>query len=432
MNETLFTKETYDNLPELILQLTNPFNGRDRDIILLSTITVLSACLPKVYGYYDGNKYATNLYLLITAPPASGKGIMGKSKILIEKIHNSIKQNSLSEIENCKRSNIGKKENKKICPDLVLKILPGNVSSSKIYKHLQNDVYGLLMFETEADTVSSMLKQDWGNFSDVLRKAFHHETISISREADDKYFEISHPKLSLVLSGTPGQVAPLINSQENGLFSRFIFYYFNDTTQWKDVSPAGNPMDEDYTFQAVGDLVFQLHNNLLKRESGIEVKLTVAQWETFNELMTNAVNALIHINKTEILPSVKRHGVIMFRICMILSLIRNHELEIEDNTIYCDTKDFDTAIKIIKVTLDHSIIVSNLLAKDNSDNKRKLNMRETIIFAQLNQNFTRQDFLAIGAQSSIPKRTLDFMIYKFLRLELILKISNGKFQKKSK
>lgn len=431
MNETLFPKETYTDLPELINYLTSPFNGRDRDIILLSTITVLSACLPKVYGYYDGNQYAPNLYLLITAPPASGKGIMGKSKILIEKIHNSIKQSSLSEIDNCKRSNIGKKNDKKICPDLVLKILPGNVSSSKIYKHLQNDVYGLLMFETEADTVSSMLKQDWGNFSDVLRKAFHHETISISREADDKYFEISNPKLSIVLSGTPGQIAPLINSQENGLFSRFVFYYFNDASHWKDVSPAGNSMEEDCTFQVIGDLVFQLHNNLLKRESGIEVKLTTEQWGSFNELMTNAVNALIHINKTEILPSVKRHGVIMFRICMILSLIRNHELEIEDNIIYCDSRDFDTAIKIIKATLDHSIIVSNLLAKDNGDNKRKLNMRETIVFAQLNQNFTRQDFLAIGAQSSIPKRTLDFMIFKFLRLNLILKISNGKFQKES-
>lgn len=50
-NDTLFPKETYANPPELINHLTSQFNGRDRDIILLSTITVLSACLPKVYGY---------------------------------------------------------------------------------------------------------------------------------------------------------------------------------------------------------------------------------------------------------------------------------------------------------------------------------------------------------------------------------------------
>lgn len=432
MNENLFPEEIYDNLPELIRQLTSQYKGRERDLILLSIIGVLSACLPKVHGYYDRNKYAPNLYILIIAPPASGKGVIGKPKILIQRIHHLLMQNSSTERERCKQSNIGKKNNKTICPELVLKILPGNVSGSKIYTHLQNSVFGVLIFETEADTLSAALKQDWGNFSDTLRKGFHHETISMSRVSDDTYFEITNPKLSLVLSGTPNQVAPLINSQENGLFSRFIFYYFNDASHWKDVSPEGSPIDEDCAFYQVGDLVFELHNRLLKRELGIEIKLTKSQWYSFNEMMTNAVQSLIDINKIDILPSVKRHGVIMFRICMILSMIRNHELNIVDDTVYCDDRDFNTAIKIIKSTLDHSIIVSNLLAKGALDNIKKLNMRESIIYSKLNNNFTRQDFLALGAQSSIPKRSLDFIIGRLLKLGLILKVSNGKFQKNIK
>jgi hypothetical protein len=70
-----------------------------------------------------------------------------------------------------------------------------------------------LIFENEADALSNMLKQDYGNFSDILRNSFQHETVSISRASDDRYFEIKSPQLSIVLSGTPNQVMPLIQSK---------------------------------------------------------------------------------------------------------------------------------------------------------------------------------------------------------------------------
>jgi hypothetical protein len=430
MQDNLLPDNIFENLPELLNRLTCQFTERERDIVLLSSISVLSACLPKVYGNYGGNKCYSNLYLLVIAPPASGKGIMGKSKLLIEKIHDSIKQNSMSEIEDCKHFNKGKKQDKSTCPELLIKILPGNVSSSKIYKHLQNDVYGLLMFETEADTISGMLKQDWGNFSDVLRKAFHHETVSISREIDDKYFEINQPKLSLVISGTPGQVAPLINSQENGLFSRFIFYYFNDAFSWKDVSPEANPVDLNDVFSKVGEVIFQLHENLLSREREMEVRLTNQQWEKFNRVMDYAVRLLTESN-AGMIPTIKRHGLIMFRICMILSVLRNHDGNTDEDVIICSDNDFDTAISIIKATIDHSIFVSNLLDNGVTNNKKKLNMQENIVLAHLKEDFTRSEVIGFGSTMNIPTRTLDFIIKKLLTLGLIYKVSNGKFKKTS-
>jgi hypothetical protein len=284
------------------------------------------------------------------------------------------------------------------------------------------------MFETEADTISGMLKQDWGNFSDVLRKAFHHETVSISRETDDKYFEINQPKLSLVLSGTPGQVAPLINSQENGLFSRFIFYYFNDAFSWKDVSPEANPVDLNDVFSEVGEVIFQLHENLLSREKELEVKLTSQQWEKFNGVMAYAVMVLTE-NNAAMIPSIKRHGLIMFRICMILSVLRNHELSTDEDVIICSDNDFDTAISIMKATIDHSIFVSNLLNNGETDKRKKLNMQENIILAHMNQDFTRAELIELGTTMNIPVRTLDFIIKKLLTLGLIYKVSNGKFKK---
>ncbi|MFN4149911.1 MAG: DUF3987 domain-containing protein, partial [Candidatus Sericytochromatia bacterium] len=218
-NMSFIPEVVYQNLPEPLKGITNNFTGRERDIILLSSIGAISACLPKVFGIYDMKKYNTNLYLFIIAPPASGKGIMNWAKKLIDPIHEDIVRESRRKILEFNNSsdtdNIPK-------PKLKLKIMPGNVSSAKVYSHLEDADDGVVIFESEADSLSNMLKQDWGNFSDLLRKSFHHETISISRQTEDKYYDIKSPQLSIVVSGTPDQVRPLIQSKENGLFSRFI------------------------------------------------------------------------------------------------------------------------------------------------------------------------------------------------------------------
>ena len=331
MENNLLPEAVYENLPDFLRELTIPFEGRERDIVLLSSIGVVSACLPKVFGIYDRDKYYSNLFILIIAPPASGKGVMNKAKKLVEGIHNYIKELSQAEIDDCLEETKNDKNNKGNCPDLVIKILPGNVSSSKVYKHLQNSEHGLLMFESEADTVSAMLKHDWGNFSDVLRKAFHHEAISISRQIDDTYFDVPNPRLSLVISGTPDQVKPLIQSKENGLFSRFLFYYFNDSVGWKDVSPENNQLDYSTLFSNAGNQMLILYEKLVDCDSDIEIKLSQNQWQRFNETMSYVVDAYIESNNQDVLPILKRHGLMLFRTCMILSMMRH----INDETFEC-------------------------------------------------------------------------------------------------
>ena len=56
------------------------------------------------------------------------------------------------------------------------------LSTAEMYSFLGSSEHGLLIMESEADTLSNMLNNDWNNYSDVLRKAFHHEPISIVEE----------------------------------------------------------------------------------------------------------------------------------------------------------------------------------------------------------------------------------------------------------
>lgn len=425
METSLLHPSIYENVPEFILNLTAPFEGRERDVVLLSSLGVISATLPKVFGIYDGYRYSPNLYVLIIAPPASGKGIMNKSKKLIDKIHQQTMQISLSSIEDCKAERKEKKDSSITCPDLEVKVIPGNVSSSKIYKHIKSATYGLLIFETEADTISAMLKQDWGNFSDILRKAFHHETISISREIDDKFIEVNAPELSLVLSGTPNQVKPLIQSKENGLFSRFIYYLFADTLKWKDVSPQAYRIDYNRVFSLAGDELFGLYNKLQNNQTDIQIQLSESQWERFNQTMSYVTDLYIHQNKPEILPIIKRQGVIMFRICMIFTILRNKHLDAFPINLFCLDVDFEAALQIMKATIDHSIEVSNLLG----DNVANLPVLETLLLAQLNKSFTRAEAISVGESIGMPPRTVDYNLNKFVKIKLLNKVTTGVYEK---
>lgn len=85
-------------------------------------------------------------------------------------------------------------------------IIPANSSASAFIKTLAYNNSTGLMFETEGDTLSQILKSDYGNYSDTLRKAFHHEPVSLCRRKDREFLEVDCPKLSVVLAGTPGQV----------------------------------------------------------------------------------------------------------------------------------------------------------------------------------------------------------------------------------
>ena len=91
-----------------------------------------------------------------------------------------------------------------------------------------------LICETEADTVSTAIGTDYGHWSDTLRKSFDHERLAYNRRTNHEYRECKRSYLSILLSGTPAQVKPLIPSTENGLFSRQVFYCMPPIDEWTD------------------------------------------------------------------------------------------------------------------------------------------------------------------------------------------------------
>ena len=230
-----FTPQIHQNLPDFLRKIIDIADSpEDGDILLLGTLTVLSACLPQIEGIYNKRPVSSNLFLFVTARASSGKGRLTLCRYLIEPIHERLREINEAEMMEYKQKmqmyNASKNKGSMETPEqppLRMLFIPANSSATAVYQVLgENDGQGI-MFETEGDTLANTFASDYGNYSDGFRKAFHHETISYVRRKDREYVNLKHPKLSALLTGTPKQVSSLITDAENGLFSRFIFYYLS-------------------------------------------------------------------------------------------------------------------------------------------------------------------------------------------------------------
>lgn len=234
--------EIFDQLPSILKDGCKVFsNPRERDVFLSSALPILGGCMPNVISLYSGKEYFANLYTFIIAAAASGKGSLYWAKVLGSKYHKILLDDSNTKkkeyeqkmeiYKNLQFNNKGKSSEMELPQEPNYKILyiPANISSARVIQHLKEGNERGIFCETEADSMGNTLKQDWGGYSDLLRKAFHHEPISYSRKTNKEFVEIDNPCLSVALSGTPGQVENLIKSSEDGLFSRFIFYSFNSS-----------------------------------------------------------------------------------------------------------------------------------------------------------------------------------------------------------
>jgi hypothetical protein len=439
LNQTPFIpSEVYSNLPVILTEGCKHFKDyRERDVFLTGALCILSGCLPSITGIYDKQTIYPNLFCFIIAPAASGKGALKFSKNLADKIHERALKNSQEAEEvyqvemeryqdsrRSRRKNGCQISNRPVQPKMQVLFIPANSSYAKILWHLKQNEGGGIICETEADTMANVLKQDWGHYSDMLRKSFHHESLSSSKKTDNEYNEVKYPRLSVALSGTPSQVPALISSSEDGMFSRFIFYAFNDKPFWKDVSPDG--INLNAYFEALSSRVLQLYD--FSERNPASVELTTEQWYRLNSTCQGWLDHAIIFNGNEAASVVKRLGIILFRIAMILTAIRKFEDADHSDKVTCTDEDFETAIRLSEVYMDHSIFMFNNLPQKENSSIFNGHINKEKFFNDLPNVFKRSEAIAIGTKHGIKERTVDDLLRK-LSGNLLKQENFGKYSK---
>ena len=426
-----FPESIYEYLPapikELFVTIQNPY---ERDILLLGIITVLSGCMPNVSGFYDRKWVSPNLYTFIEAPAGSGKGVLSWTRYIGMEIHKMLLEETRlakQQFEDLRKEKIKQKDSDVSTlkePPYKLLFIPANNSASSVVQTLsENDGAGIL-FSTEADTLTNALAQDWGNFSDVLRGAFHHEPVEMQRRQHREHFSVEHPRLSVLLTGTRGQVFRLIPDTENGLFSRFMFYSFPAVPTFRNVF-ENSGADPGQTFRKLGEFVLKMYQFLKELPEPIQMFMKERDQTEFisffRDLTTNAHKG----SGAPILATIHRLGLITFRISMVLSLFRYYNFS---------NKKIQRTVKIQEVDLHISSNISytllyhaNLLIADMKNGSKNIQTqtKQQYFFEKLPDEFTWLNAVSIGSTFGMSASS----VRRYLLSGLFERTSKGSYKK---
>ncbi|MBC6991944.1 DUF3987 domain-containing protein [Hymenobacter sp. BT491] len=370
-----FAAAVYDALPNFLQRACYPFEGHEKAVMLLGTLAVLSGCFPAVGGTYNKRRFGLNLFTFIIAPAASGKGTLAWARRLAWPHHKALTDASRAarldyEAELAAYKTAGKAKASLTPPPAApppykLLYLPGNTTAAALQTALaENDGRGI-MCETEADTLTGALGADFGNFSDVLRKAFQHEPISLLRKTDRQHLDLARPALSIALTGTPGQLPRLMPSAEDGLVSRFLFYVFEQTPTWQDVSPSAGPPLDPYFDRLAEELTRMIAAVPEADEAGtypVEITLAAPDWQRLNTAGAAGLDEALALAGGAGGSSAYRLGLVAWRIAGLLTLLRCFENgQAPTGRLEADPADVGTALAIMDTARAHALAVLAML-----------------------------------------------------------------------
>ncbi len=408
-----------------------------RDILLLGAVTVLGACLERKVRCLYGRKFVFPcLQTFIIAPPASGKGVLSHLRLLAEPLHNEIRSKTEEAMKAFRQEKsaydfAGKNRVDMEAPQMPpnsMFFIPGNNTGTGILQNIIDSNGTGLIFETEADTISTAIGSEYGHWSDILRKAFDHENLAYNRRTDREYKEVRKAYLSVLLSGTPAQLQPLIPSAENGLFSRQVFYYMPAIHQWQSQFDCAKT-DLETIFTRMGwEWKRQLDG--LKEKGIFTLQLTDEQKKEFDTHFAALFHRSDFVSESEMNSSVARLGINICRILSVVAVLRGQftpDADIKsdnlkdgiithwDMTVTDD--DFHAVLRLAEPLYAHAMHVLSFLPR--TEMSRRPNSERDELFKSLGNEFTRKDFLAKAQALGINLRTALTWLKRAKRREMI-------------
>ena len=308
-----------------------------RDILLLGAITVLGATLNKLVCFNYGHKdHCPCLQTFILALPASGKGALAWVRQLADPIHQEMLSSYRQKmkdyrVEKTKWDYMGKERTKHAEPEMPrmkLFFIAGDNSGTGIQENLMDNDGAGLICESEADTVSTAIGADYGHWSHTLRNAFDHDRLAYNRRTNHEYRECGRLLLSLLLSGTPSQLSPLIPSPENGLFSRQLFYHMPPIQEWvSQFEPSGT--DYARQFRQWGEQWKTVLDAVKAETGGFRLQFSSAQQDAFNNRMAQIFNHAGAAHGSHMRSTVARIAINACRIMSVVAWLRALETIID-------------------------------------------------------------------------------------------------------
>ena len=444
-----FDRVVIDRFPGLLSDVLKvATDDREYDLMLLSSLTVLSTVMPGVSGMLKKQLYKPPFYTLIIGPSGSGKGCINVVRKLADpwqdyifdiskaKVKEYEEQKELSDNYKAQvRAAKGKKpvglppeEPVPVCQKRLH--MSGYTTTARMIEQLDvNSPYASFLYETELESVNNTIMQDFGGYSYVLNQAFQHERIGCSSKTNGTSF-IEFPELGFLATGTPGMLLKLIPSTESGLYSRLLIYRITGRADYQPLTSVDDTMCSVRYFERLGQRVLDMAVHLEK--SPTFVVFSDKQRKRLDRYFEREYNNVRVFGNDDVASVVLRHRLIIFRIAMTLTGIRKGETKSTAEEIEILDDDFDIAFHIGTRCLSHSLLVSTSLKHSDTDQRHKLPDAQVDLFDVMPDEFKTSDIIDEAGVRGISRSSVFRMLKKAQEYSLVVLVSTGYYRKTEK
>lgn len=423
-----FTDENYNNLPNILKDLTNKFEGKQKDVLLTSILSCISIFFSNVKGEYFNSETYNNIYTYIVGESGIGKSIMKNAKILTDTLNKKSVQKYNEEKMNFDSLDPETKKNTK-SPIEHLLVAGADATQQAIMKYLNNNDGKFLIFATEAEALTAKIKDVNGDYTIIIRESIQNDSFVKILKSEDSVI-VDKPKLNLCISGTYDQIGKLIGKDgaENGTLNRFLYYYWHENNQVAE-NPFKNK-NENFDFIKYGDMLYEFYDLYFNTQ---DYKFILSSKQ--EELLFNKLNKTFDFVKTYYdtgaLAIVKRHYLFAYKLMITFACLRifddfttNILFDINKNAfnkeIRITDEDCLNVLSLIDVYIQHSL---KIFCKFES--KKEIDMStkpwKMIIWEEIGDTFNRNSLINLCLKHKKSEKTADRLIKEWKELNKIKK-----------
>lgn len=195
--------------------------------------------------------------------------------------------------------------------------------------------------------------------------------------------------------------------------------------EWLDVFARIDGSTLDEIFDDIGWSFVHVYQDL-EGMPEMEFQFTLDQQHAFNDYYTSLQAELHSLFGDDIIASVRRLGLITFRIAMVLTALRCHDTGELGSTLLCDDEDFASSMAIARVLIKHPIrVYQELSSAELSKPAAEGTKRKEQFLSSLPETFTTQAFKELATRLHIPEPTAERYIGEWYKKGVLTRIKQG-------
>lgn len=457
----------WEHLPKCLVEcLPNTGNGTpERQMLEIISQVVVSGVLPWRVKFFDheGKERWLPISLYVCGPSGAGKGNMKDSVELFQKGHaQRLKDRSAEERQKAQQahkqwaafqSEKKKPTGKKAAPDETAApagegssfpygtepkvpeiqhvLFSGSTTKLGLIKEMRNyKDWPVLIAITEADAITKN-RSHKEDMKVIMRNLPSGETIG-NNSVSNGFMEISNPKGSWMISGTPGQTVNLFESCDDGTANRCFYICLPGNNKYnygEDIDDSGHKIEDNKArrIQRFAALSIYMENLTATVHFPILIRKQIAEFikGEINKHALKGSEAINNYNRRMIEKFYQFSGIMA-----VLFASDNHLPTFCEQDISVTEREIEIGIKLFPYLNEQAYKVLSMLPDTSKPiNKTNHKLREEFLRI-LPCTFSTNQAVEIATQRNICERSSVFSTIKsWMDFNLISRTGHGKYKK---